>query len=189
MNLAHQIGRSILPVVCLAFPLAATATGAAELAPVRNTRAAWTIQIVPRQVGPAIALGSAIQNGPTITPMRKPVAPTDERAAAAPAPPKPGIEPNAAGSAAVRIDSTLYETIYASIPFNRAEYFANPGYRHDATMSLLLGQPYQSLSSGNYRPQALDSVPVDRYFGRVVFGYHPTYLSPYWTWGSWWWRP
>lgn len=34
-----------------------------------------------------------------------------------------------------------YETIYASIPFNRAEYVANPSYRHDATMQLLTGQP------------------------------------------------
>lgn len=34
-----------------------------------------------------------------------------------------------------------YREIYGSIPFNRAEYVANPSYRHDATMALLTGQP------------------------------------------------
>ena len=33
-----------------------------------------------------------------------------------------------------------YRSVYASIPFNRAEYVANPTYRHDATMEILTGQ-------------------------------------------------
>ena len=33
----------------------------------------------------------------------------------------------------------LYKEIYASIPFNRAEYNTNPSYRHDATMEILTG--------------------------------------------------
>ena len=34
-----------------------------------------------------------------------------------------------------------YRQIYKAIPFNRAEYVANPAYRHDATMELLTGNP------------------------------------------------
>lgn len=34
----------------------------------------------------------------------------------------------------------LYREIYNAIPFSRAEYDANPAYRHEATMELLLGQ-------------------------------------------------
>lgn len=36
--------------------------------------------------------------------------------------------------------SRRYREIYDSIPFSRAEYDANPSYRHEATMELLLGQ-------------------------------------------------
>ena len=39
-----------------------------------------------------------------------------------------------------------YAAVYRSIPFNRAEYVANPGYRHDATMELLTGN--QRLTAG-----------------------------------------
>lgn len=33
-----------------------------------------------------------------------------------------------------------YRRVYASIPFSRTEYDANPGYRHEATMELILGE-------------------------------------------------
>jgi len=37
-------------------------------------------------------------------------------------------------------DSRSYREIYNSIPFSRAECDANPGYRHQATMEIMLGQ-------------------------------------------------
>jgi len=37
-------------------------------------------------------------------------------------------------------DSRSYQEIYRSIPFSRTEYDANPGYRHLATMEIMLGQ-------------------------------------------------
>lgn len=37
-------------------------------------------------------------------------------------------------------DSRSYREIYSSIPFSRAEYDANPAYRHQATMEIMLGQ-------------------------------------------------
>ena len=37
-------------------------------------------------------------------------------------------------------DARSYREIYNSIPFSRTEYDANPGYRHQATMEIMLGQ-------------------------------------------------
>lgn len=39
----------------------------------------------------------------------------------------------------VKVDSAEYQRIYRTIPFNRAEYNANPNYRHDSTMEILTG--------------------------------------------------
>jgi|GEM_PF-3589232 hypothetical protein len=44
------------------------------------------------------------------------------------------------GNAKSVVDPAEYRRVYASIPFSRAEYDAYPGYRHEATMELLLGQ-------------------------------------------------
>ena len=32
-----------------------------------------------------------------------------------------------------------YKSVYAAVPFNRAEYDANPSYRHDSAMEILTG--------------------------------------------------
>jgi hypothetical protein len=44
--------------------------------------------------------------------------------------------PAASGTLAPRM---TYAEAYAMIPFSRAEYEANPGYRHDAAMELMFG--------------------------------------------------
>lgn len=76
-----------------------------------------------------------------------------------------------------------YLQIYNSIPFNRAEYVANPAYRHDATMELLTGQPrptagYTGKTVRNreytgYRPYLPSSTDYYRY--RYPFGYGGLY--------------
>ncbi len=38
------------------------------------------------------------------------------------------------------INPGAYAEIYNSIPYSRAEYFANPAYRHEATMEIMFGQ-------------------------------------------------
>ena len=53
-----------------------------------------------------------------------------------------------------------YQAIYDSIPFSRAEYVANPSYRHDATIELLTGQV--RLSSG-YTGRTLALPRVSQY--------------------------
>ena len=45
-----------------------------------------------------------------------------------------------AGRVDPRYLSQMYSEVYRSIPFNRAEYNANPSYIHDSTMELLFGQ-------------------------------------------------
>ena len=44
------------------------------------------------------------------------------------------------GSATVPPQTAMYREVYDSIPFSRAEYNANPSYRHDATMEFLFNQ-------------------------------------------------
>lgn len=44
---------------------------------------------------------------------------------------------NCEGCGSVNADD--YARVYASIPFNRAEYDANPNYRHDSAMEILTG--------------------------------------------------
>ena len=45
-----------------------------------------------------------------------------------------------AGSVDPRYLSQMYSEIYNSIPFNRAEYHANPSYRHDTAVEFLFGK-------------------------------------------------
>jgi len=69
--------------------------------------------------------------------------PENSRAAVsseAPAPANAGgqgpLVPAASGTLTPRM---TYAEAYAMIPFSRAEYEANPGYRHDAAMELMFG--------------------------------------------------
>src|SRR5690606_9867207 len=50
-----------------------------------------------------------------------------------------GIEITPASASAASVNGRSYEDVYRAIPFNYTEYLANPGYRHDATMEILLG--------------------------------------------------
>lgn len=53
---------------------------------------------------------------------------------------KTGATDPPAGRVDPRSLSQMYSEVYRSIPFNRAEYNANPSYIHDATMEFLFGQ-------------------------------------------------
>lgn len=71
-----------------------------------------------------------------------------DEADALPMPPSPAEVPPSTPAAAPcpnPFDVTqervrAYRELYDSIPFSRAEYDANPSYRHDATLELLFGQ-------------------------------------------------
>lgn len=54
-------------------------------------------------------------------------------------------------SPAAEADSAEYRRIYNSVPFSRAEYLANPNYRHDSTMEILTGNArHQTVINHNF---------------------------------------
>jgi hypothetical protein len=109
-------------------PVAAKPTGPLK-AP-----ATETVSTTDRPPSPAIRLASlSLQRElpPMPSPMPEAVAPA--------LPDESGPAPTVAvASHADRAQS--YRAVYNAIPFSRAEYDANPTYRHDATMEFLFGQ-------------------------------------------------
>lgn len=54
-------------------------------------------------------------------------------------------------SPAAKADSAEYRRIYNSVPFSRAEYKANPNYRHDSTMEIMTGNArHQTVINHNF---------------------------------------
>ncbi|MCA9036613.1 MAG: hypothetical protein KDA91_15865 [Planctomycetaceae bacterium] len=88
----------------------------------------WSIDISP-----------AVNQMPV--PMMTPVAPAS-------------VNPGEVVSGSPIVDPADYKRIFRSIPFNRAEYNANPSYRHDATMEILtgIGRHQTIVKHTNYRP-------------------------------------
>jgi hypothetical protein len=85
------------------------------------------------------------------------------------------ILPNAPRGATV--NGRTYEDVYASIPYRRAEYLANPGYRHEATMEILFGQLRPKTVVSNYTPQVVKT-PVYS----VYKPFRPSQTNLYRTW-------
>lgn len=113
---------------------------------------AWTITIRPAvKVAQAEKSSVAVPEPPEALPavrpavaqetvQQKPTVPAAEPPAELKAPETFDVAINAGASSAT-FNGRSYAEIYRSIPYNQAEYYANPGYRHDATMSILFGQP------------------------------------------------
>lgn len=97
----------------------------------------------------------------------------DNSATATPAP-----CPVAPSDAAVRAQA--YQAIYDSIPFSRAEYEANPSYRHDAAMELLFGQMRPTVINRQGRTRIDVNLPATRPAFPVYnwYGIHNSW-SPY----------
>ena len=53
------------------------------------------------------------------------------------------------------INGLSYEEVYNSIPYRQAEYYANPSYRHDATMEILFGQLRPTTIVRNQSPERI----------------------------------
>lgn len=73
-------------------------------------------------------------------------------------------------------DTRSYREIYASIPFSRSEYDANPAYRHLATMEIMLGQLHPVIVAPvappqTQRPVTIHFLPVIRSGYRVWSSY------------------
>lgn len=221
---------SVAPVLLAAGMLIAVggaASHAAESEPAATGKTAavgdgeWTVAITPAgraSIGRTDEFASA--DGPIITPARN----------AAPTPP-PTPEPPEGSDAvavanAVEIGETVavvssdgaivetdgpavalpvryrsYRDAYRAIPFSRAEYLANPSYRHDSAMELLFGKmrptvihrhvtqlrPVRTVAAFSpyyYRSPLFDYSrgPYSRYAG--LFGYRGGYRPQYYFGGS-----
>jgi hypothetical protein len=106
----------------------------AGLRPAQSYRFGEHVVVV--QPGPVAAtLGVATVAAP-VAPLPSPQAPPSEWS-------KDGVvvSPGAPAASAEGADlARRYRELYSAIPFDRAEYEANPSYRHDATLELLFGQ-------------------------------------------------
>jgi hypothetical protein len=112
---------------------------------------AWTVSIKP-----AVRLAKAAPRSlpvPSPVDVTQAVALAQEQQPPASLPPAPSVAPPDTGvrtahgvtvSPDPRSDIELlgrrYAEAYRAIPFNRAEYDANPSYRHEAAMELVFGQ-------------------------------------------------
>lgn len=83
------------------------------------------------------------------------------------------------------VDPSEYSRVFNSIPFNRAEYNANPSYRHDAAMEILTGNPrHQTIvKHTNYRPQPI-AAPIQAVpyrYNNPNRGLNYYFYGPYWN--------
>ncbi len=144
-----RFGRSLIAALACGF--LTVAGHAAEPKLLKVPADDWRIEIVP---GPAI--------GPRFVPKANRIvrqAQADkpdellEKLPPLPAPePATGVVPaDAVAAMPAGINKASYIEVYNSIPFRRSEYLANPSYRHDATIELMLGQ---------IRPKTITNVMV-----------------------------
>jgi hypothetical protein len=134
----------------------------------------WSVTILPQ--GEA----AEAETGIVITP----AIPAVEAAAEEPETPEPA--PAVDGTAATqelpsdpKELAVLYGDVYRSIPYRRAEWDANPGYRHDATMELLTGNPrptVQQLQVPYASPGFAPALPFGYGFGGYPYGF---YTAPF----------
>jgi hypothetical protein len=143
---------------------------------------------------------AALAGGPEIAPANGAAREEEPRPASveAPAPgpaPEPGpvpagVEAPAAvyGPAAAPLLAAppmmSYAEAYASIPFHRAEYEANPGYRHDAAIELMFGAMRPTTVIRQNTPYFSRYPDFYRYPFAVYPGYQRVDLYQYGTVGS-----
>lgn len=78
-----------------------------------------------------------------------------------------------------------YSQVYNSIPFSRAEYLANPAYRHEATIELMFGEMRPTTIQKNDTPRRIYNLPALDESPRTPYAPY-SYGSPFrWTspWG------
>ena len=116
-------------------PLAGSAADEILIRPANydpNDEAAYTRE--RGELSPGMVANGRIWNKPV----------DDSRAAVSGAAPAPaeaaGAEAPVSAASGTPVLRMTYAEAYASVPFSRSEYEANPSYRHDAAMELMFGQ-------------------------------------------------
>jgi len=165
--------------VCLAVwivTVACSAIGGTIQADVFDSGDGWLIEVSPAMKSPART--EVIMNA-SLT-----IAADDTTNGVAPETPAVAV-PFAAGTS-----KDEYRRIYQSVPFNRADYNANPSYRHDSTMEILTGNArHQTIVQHNNRP-VVQPRPRQRTFllpsryNQRRRGLNHYYTVPYWNYGG-----
>lgn len=169
--------KTLAPMLCgLAILIAAPAASTAEEnaagpneQPVSDEQ--WKIEIVPeptrgtrliQPIGPVAAVQPELRSQRE-EPAEEPRPESDQPEAEQPKPddaeperPAPEIVPMLGCVDLAR----KYREVYASIPFIRSEYEANPSYRHEATMEILFGHLRPTVVHKHAPPWAVGPPPV-----------------------------
>lgn len=155
---SFRLGRSLFAAIACGW--LTVASQAAEPKLLKPVEPEWKIEIVP---GPAI--------GPSPIPkVDRAVRQAQAAQAEASVSAKPGVVPAGAESAMpAGITSASYLEVYNSIPFRRSEYDANPNYRHEATIELLLGQVRPKTVTNVSMPAATCCSPRSALFDQWFF--------------------
>lgn len=79
-----------------------------------------------------------------------------------------------------------YRDAYAAIPYRRAEYLANPAYRHEAAMELMFGQMRPTVIQKQQTPERIvNPIPVVErpylYSRNEMYGLYPRLRYGAWT--------
>ena len=127
---SFRFGRSLIAAVVCGL-LSVSGQAAEPKLPKLPADKNWKIEIIP---GPAI--GSPT-NPKFEQAMKQALA---AKAETSPAPANAVVPADAEAAMPAGITPASYIEVYNSIPFRRSEYAANPNYRHEATIELLLGQ-------------------------------------------------
>lgn len=160
----HQL--KFFTLVCLSVIFAGPSAFAADLGE-------WKIEITPR-----LKAKKEVQQPVEPTTQTYRFAQAEEGTAQPTLPPLPEInETNALPTITPRLkpqntattQGPSYSDIYQSIPFNRAEYLANPSYRHETTLSIMLGQPVITNGPKTVEPRVQPAVQYLPW-SRATFG-------------------
>lgn len=162
--------------------------------PNRTTQPAgeWKIEIIP---GPAIGpspIPKAKATTAKAAPNETSRTATDDPASTATEGTPAVVSANHAEAAfPPGLTASSYAEVYNSIPFRRSEYLANPNYRHEATIEILIGQlrpktvlMHASPAATCCAPRATSFVGFFNPWGAKNYYYHYSYSRPssYWGW-------
>ncbi len=86
------------------------------------------------------------------------------------------------------VNSAEYRRVYKSIPFSRAEYNANPNYRHDSAMEILTGHArHQTIVQHNFEhKQPIQRPVVPAQPSRILVPFSG--LNRFWNIPTWYYR-
>lgn len=154
--------RLVLGGLTLLFGVAASSFAEETTTPVDEGSGKFKILITPRKSVTRPVVRVAQQNTAVLAAQD-----ADADAKTTQAAPPPATKPGMPVIIPQPVRKPRYVDVYNSIPFSRSEWYANPSYRHDATIELLLGQirPVTRIYNAPPAP-AFEFVRPYRYFHR-----------------------